>query len=435
MKASNASDVAVKNSATAVEQTERIGYVRWSVCGLLFFAATVNYVDRQVIGILKPTLQGLYQWSETDYANIVFAFSTAYAIGLLVSGRLVDRLGARKGLSLAVIVWSFAAMGHALARSVIGFGVARFALGLGESGAFPASIKTVAEWFPKRERALATGIFNSGTNIGAVVAPLVVPWLTIAYGWQWAFVATGALGFLWVLVWLASYTSPRKHRRVSRAELAHIESDPVETGTPPRWSALFTHRQTWAFAIGKLLTDPIWWLYLYWVPDFLHKNHGLSLMQIGPPLVTIYLLADVGSIGGGWLSSRLIKRNWSINAGRKAAMLVCALAVIPIMFASKVTGLWTAVGLIGLAAAAHQGWSANLFTLASDMFPRHAVGSVVGIGGMAGAIGGMVIAKVVGYVLDWTGSYFPVFIIAGSAYLVALLLIHWIAPRLERVEC
>jgi ACS family hexuronate transporter-like MFS transporter len=332
-------------------------------------------------------------------------------------------------------VWSIAAMGHAMARSVLGFGAARFALGLGESGNFPASIKAVAEWFPKKERALATGIFNSGTNIGAVVAPLVVPWITVTYGWQWAFIATGALGFIWIIAWLASYTSPQKHPRISEAELAHIQSDPRESEMRTGWQELIPHRQTWAFAAGKFLTDPIWWVYLYWVPDFLHKNHGLSLTEIGPPVVTIYILADIGSIGGGWLSSSLIKRHWTVNASRKLAMLVCAVSVVPIVFASVVSGLWTAVVLIGLAAAAHQGWSANLFTLASDMFPRRAVGSVVGIGGMAGAVGGMLIAKAVGYLLEWTGSYLPVFIIAGSAYLIALLVIHLIVPRMEPAEC
>jgi ACS family hexuronate transporter-like MFS transporter len=326
-------------------------------------------------------------------------------------------------------------MGHALARSVLGFGAARFALGIGEAGSFPSSIKAVAEWFPKKERALATGIFNAGTNVGAVVAPLVVPFITVTYGWQWAFIATGALGFIWVIAWLTMYTSPSVNTRLSSAELKYIQSDSPEAPAKPTWRSLLPHRQTWAFAVGKFLTDPIWWVYLYWLPDFLHKNHGLSLTELGPPVVTIYVLADIGSIGGGWLSSSLIKRQWTINASRKVAMLVCAVAVVPIVFASTTASLWTAVALIGLAAAAHQGWSANLFTLASDMFPRSAVGSVVGIGGMAGAVGGMLIAKIVGYVLEWTGSYLPVFIIAGSMYLIALLFIHLIVPRMEPASC
>jgi MFS transporter, ACS family, aldohexuronate transporter len=412
-----------------------VGHFRWSICALLFFAATVNYIDRQVIGILKPTLQGIYGWNEIDYSNIVFAFTTAYAIGLLIAGRLIDWMGVRKGFSLVVAFWSIAAMGHALARSVMGFGAARFALGIGESGSFPSSIKAVAEWFPRKERAFATGIFNAGTNVGAFVAPLVVPFITLTYGWQWAFILTGALGFIWVIAWLLVYTSPQESKRLSPAELKHIQSDPAEAVTKPAWRSLFPHKQTWAFAVGKFLTDPIWWVYLYWLPDFLHKSHGLSLTEIGPPVVTIYVLADIGSVGGGWLSSFLIKRQWTVNASRKAAMLVCAVAVVPIVFASTTASLWAAVALIGLAAAAHQGWSANLFTLASDMFPRSAVGSVVGIGGMAGAVGGMLIAKIVGYILEWTGSYFPVFIMAGSMYLIALLFIHLIVPRLEPASC
>ena len=411
--------------------TTRVGNYRWVVCALLFTATTINYIDRQVIGILKPTLQTEIGFNEIDYGNIVFAFQLAYAIGLLLVGRLMDRLGTRKGFSLAVIVWSIAAMAHAWARSVGGFIAARFALGLGESGNFPASIKTVAEWFPKRERALATGIFNAGTNIGAVVAPIIVPVITLRYGWPWAFIATGAIGFAWLVLWLVVYRRPEEHPRLRAAELAHIRSDPPEDEARVGWGRLFRHRQLWAFAIGKFLTDPIWWLYLFWLPDLLHRNYGLNLTNMGPPLVVIYLVADVGSIGGGWLSSSLIKRGWSVNAARKTAMLICALCVVPIVFASRASTLWGAVALIGLATAAHQGWSCNIFTIASDMFPRRAIGSVVGIGGMAGSLGGMLIAKVTGYVLQWTGSYVAIFILAGSIYLVALGIIHLLVPRLE----
>ena len=411
--------------------TARVGNFRWVVCALLFTATTINYVDRQVIGILKPTLQAEIGFNEIDYGNIVFAFQLAYAIGLLLVGRLMDRLGTRKGFSLAVIVWSIAAMAHAWARSVGGFIAARFALGLGESGNFPASIKTVAEWFPKRERALATGIFNAGTNIGAVVAPIIVPVITLRYGWPWAFIATGAIGFAWLVLWLVLYRRPEEHPRLRAAELAHIRSDPPETEARVGWGRLFRHRQLWAFAIGKFLTDPIWWLYLFWLPDLLHRNYGLNLTNMGPPLVVIYVVADVGSIGGGWLSSSLIKRGWSVNAARKTAMLICALCVVPIVFASRASTLWGAVALIGLATAAHQGWSCNIFTIASDMFPRRAIGSVVGIGGMAGSLGGMLIAKVTGYVLQWTGSYVAIFILAGSIYLVALGIIHLLVPTLE----
>ncbi len=407
------------------------GRYRWIMCALLFFAATVNYVDRNVIGLLKPTLQAQLGWSEIDYSNIVFAFQLAYAIGLVIVGRVMDFLGTRKGFSLAVFVWSLAATAHAFVLTVFGFGAARFALGLGESGSFPASIKTVAEWFPKKERALATGVFNSGTNVGAIVVALAVPWLTYNYGWQAAFIATGATGFVWVALWLAFYQHPDKHRHVSAAELAYIRSDPTEGTTPIRWSQLIGHNQLWAFAIGKFLTDPIWWLYLFWVPDFLNRNYKVNLLGMMIPLLIIYNVATAGSICGGWLSSSLIKRGWSINSSRKTAMLLCAVAVVPIIFASRTPNLYAAVLLVSLAAAAHQGWSANLFTMASDMFPRRAVGSVVGFGGMAGAVGGMLIAKVVGYILEWTGSYFPVFIVAGSAYLVAFGIIQLLAPKNE----
>lgn len=428
----------------------RTGYVRWGVCALLFFAATVNYVDRQVIGILKPTLQQQFGWTEIDYADIVFAFQFAYAIGLLLAGRLMDRIGTRTGFALAIIIWSVAAMAHAEAMtfgpavatllgvlglsytpSVAGFIAARFALGIGEAGNFPAAIKTVAEWFPKRERALATGIFNSGTNVGAVVAPIVVPWITIQYGWYWAFIVTGALGFIWLVAWWLFYDAPERHPRVTQAEVALIRSDPPEPTVRVPWLQLLPHRQTWAFAIAKFMTDPIWWLYLFWVPDFLNRNHGVNLSTVGPPLIAIYLIADIGSIGGGWLSSSLIKRGWTVNAARKTAMLVAALAVVPMIFAAQATSLWVAVALISLAAAAHQGWSCNVFTLASDMFPRQAVGSVVGFGGMMGAIGGMLIAKLTGAILQLTGSYVPVFLIAGSTYLIALAIVHVLVPRLE----
>jgi ACS family hexuronate transporter-like MFS transporter len=428
----------------------RIGYYRWVICFLLFLAATVNYIDRQVIGILKPTLQGEFGWSEVDYADIVFSFQLAYAIGLVLAGRVMDKLGVKTGFSIAIVVWSLAAMAHAEAEiigvpaaavlsmfgltysvSVAGFMAARFALGLGEAGNFPASIKSIAEWFPKRERALATGLFNSGTNVGALVTPLVVPWITLTWGWYWAFVVTGAIGFAWLVLWWFTYDHPDRHPRVSAAELAHIQADPPDSAVHIPWRTLLRHKQTWAFAIGKFMTDPIWWLYLFWIPDFFNRNHGINLTTIGPPLVAIYLIADGGSIGGGWLSSALIKRGWSVNAGRKMAMLVCALAVMPMIFASGAKNMWVAVALIGIAAAAHQGWSANMFTMASDMFPRKAVGSVVGFGGMAGAVGGMLIAKLTGYILQATGSYVPVFLIAAFTYLTALAIIHLIVPRLE----
>ena len=409
----------------------RIGNYRWVICALLFFAATINYLDRQVIATLKPMLQERGVWDENGYSWVVFSFQAAYAAGLLISGRIMDRLGTRKGFSLSVTVWSVAAMGHALVNTVTGFSIARIALGLGEAGNFPACIKTVAEWFPKKERALATGIFNAGTNVGILFAAAIVPPITLKYGWQWAFIVTGLVGFMWLVLWLMVYRAPDEHPRLSASERAYIASDPPDPQVNVAWRKLLPHRQTWAFAIGKFLTDPIWWVYLFWLPDFLKKNFQVDLKNIGLPMITVYLIADIGSVCGGWLSSSLIKRGWSINRARKTAMLICALLVMPVMFAAKAPNMWVAVILIGIAASAHQGWSANIFTTASDMFPRRAVGSVVGIGGMAGAIGGMLISRVVGYILQYTGSYVPIFIMAGSAYLVALGIIHLLAPRLE----
>jgi ACS family hexuronate transporter-like MFS transporter len=419
---------------TAIRVDSRVsaaGHYRWVVCALLFFAATINYIDRQVIGLLKPTLQTQIGWTEIGYSYEVMSFQAAYALGLLGVGRLIDRIGTRKGFSISIIFWSIAAMGHALARGVWGFGIARFFLGLGEAGNFPAAIKTVAEWFPKKERALATGIFNSGTNIGALITPFIVRAVTDRWGWRAAFIFTGAIGFLWLVAWLALYRRPEEHPSITKAELDYIHSDVEEPVAAVPWSRLLPHRQTWAFSIAKFMTDPIWWLYLFWLPDFLHKRHNLNLKDFGPPLVVVYLLADIGSIGGGWLSSSLIKRGWTINEGRKLAMLICALAVVPIVFAAQASNLWVAVVLVGVAAAAHQGWSCNLFTTTSDMFPRYAVGSVVGIGGMAGAIGGLMIARLVGEILERTGSYVPIFVIAGSAYLAALLVFHLLSPKLE----
>ncbi len=409
----------------------KIPHYRWTICALLFFATTINYVHRQIFSILAPDLQREIHWSEIEYGYIIAAFQGAYAIGLILLGRVMDRIGTRAGFSLVISIWSLAAMAHALATSTLGFGVVRFALGLGEAGNFPAAIKTVAEWFPKQERALATGIFNAGANIGAVVAPAIVPWIALHYGWRWAFVITGALGFAWLAAWLAIYRSPGEQPRLSAAELAYIRSDPVESLEPVPWRSLLRLRQTWAFAIGKLLSDPVWWFYLFWVPKFLNKNYGLTLDRIGVPLIIIYLAADIGSVGGGWLSSALLKRGWSANAARKTALLVCAVAVMPIVFAARASELWVAVALLSLATAAHQGWSANLFTLTSDMFPRRAVGSVVGIGGTLGSIGGMMVATASGYILVWTGSYLALFIMAGSMYAVALAAIHLLVPRLE----
>ena len=414
----------------------KIGKYRWMICALLFFATTINYIDRQVLGILATdeAFKAQIGWNEAEYGFVNTAFQAAYAIGLLVVGGLMDKFGTRKGFSFAIIFWSVAAMGHSLARSAFGFGIARFTLGLGEAGNFPAAIKTVAEWFPKKERALATGIFNSGTNIGAIVTPLTVPFIASHFGWRWAFIITGLLGFIWLVFWLALYLKPEEKKNLTPEEFAHINSDPPETETLIPWASLLIYPQTWAFAVGKFLTDPVWWFYLFWIPGFLFEKFNLSLTSLGLPLVIIYLSADIGSIGGGWLSSALMKRGWTINAARKTAMLICALCVVPIVFAAETTNVWIAVALLSLATAAHQGWSANLFTTTSDMFPRRAVGSVVGIGGMAGAIGGMFIAKAAGYILQWTGSYLYLFVIAGSTYLIALLLIQILAPKLNEAN-
>jgi ACS family hexuronate transporter-like MFS transporter len=410
----------------------RPGWVRWQICALLFFATTINYMDRQVLGILAPVLQREIGWNEIEYSNIVVAFQTAYAAGLLLAGAFMDRFGTRLGYALAMFFWSLAACGHALAGSAAGFATARFALGIGEAGNFPAAIKTVAEWFPKRERAFATGIFNSGSNIGAVLAPLAVPWIALHWGWPWAFIGVGAAGFVWLLFWLAKYRAPDAHPYLSASELALIRSDPEERSEKIPWVELLRYRQTWAFAIGKFLTDPVWWFYLYWLAKFLDKNHGIKLSQISLPLVVIYLGADFGSIGGGWLSSGLIRRGWSANAARKGALLLCAVAVVPVIFAAWAHDLWTAVALVTLAAAAHQGWSANLFTLAPDLFPRRAVGSVVGLGGMAGAVGGMLFSGVTGRLLERNGgNYVPVFLACGSAYLLAFVFIQLLTPKLE----
>ncbi len=412
----------------------RIGHYRWTICALLFFATTMNYVDRQILGLLAPTLEKSIGWNETQYSNIVAAFQAAYAVGLLLMGRAMDWIGARAGYALSIGIWSVSAAAHALARTPLGFGVARFALGIGEAGNFPAAIKTVAEWFPKKERALATGMFNSGTNVGATLTPLIVPWIVVRFGWQFAFLSTGVLSAIPIFFWLRMYRRPQEHPRLTRGELQYIESDPSDPTIKIAWHRLLPHRQTWAFLLGKFLTDPVWWFLLFWLPKFLNTKYGLSLTTMGLPLVIIYNAASVGSIFGGWLPAKLLKAGWTINRARKSAMLLCALAVIPIMIAGEAHNLWVAVALISLAAAAHQGWSANIFTLASDMFPQRTVGSVIGIGGAAGAAGGMGIAKLAGFILQRTGSYIPLFILAGSAYVIALLIIHLLAPRLERAE-
>ncbi len=414
--------------------TERMTKYRWLICGLLFAAMVINYVDRQTIAVLKPTLQAEFGWSESQYADLVFWFQASYAVAYLFFGRVIDRIGARFGFGFAFAIWQVAHIFHAGARDLTHFIFARMALGVGEGGGFPGGIKAVAEWFPKKERAFAIGLFNAGTNIGAIVTPLIVPAITLAFGWEMAFIVTGCAGLIWLPIWLLVYRRPREHKKINAAELAHIEQDPADPVVKISWAKLLTIRETWAYALGKFLIDPIWWMFLFWLPDFLGRRYGLDLKTFGPPLVVIYLMSDVGSVGGGWLSSSLLKRGMSLNRARKTAMLICALAVTPVAFAAFATNVWIAVGIIGLATAAHQGFSANLYTLPSDVFPRAAVGSVVGIGGMIGAIGGMAMAKYAGWVLDKLGTYTPIFIVAASAYLLALLAVHLLSPRYEPVE-
>lgn len=428
-----------------------MGRYRWTICSLLFFATTINYLDRSVISLLKPFLEKEFAWTEQDYAHIVIAFQVSYAIGLLSVGRLIDKIGTKMGYALSTFVWSLAAMGHALANSTFGFGVARAALGVSEAGNFPAAIKTVAEWFPKKERALATGIFNSGSNIGAVIAPLTVPWIAVNIGWKWAFILTGAIGFIWVIFWIIMYETPAKHDRLSKAEHDYILSDnedfsasvTTQKTTAVSWLKILSFRQTWAFVVGKFLTDPVWWFYLFWLPAFLKAQYHIEGTASAIPIAAVYTMTTLGSVFGGYLPLHLIKRGWPVYKARKTSMLIYALCVIPVVFAQWLGsfGMWYAVLIIGLAASAHQAWSANIFTTASDMFPKRAVASVTGIGGMAGAIGGILIAWVAGILFDHykalgkieTG-YYIMFIICGSAYIIAWLIMHYLAPKLKMAE-
>jgi ACS family hexuronate transporter-like MFS transporter len=406
---------------------------RWVICGLLFAATTINYVDRTVISVLEPELRKTIGWDDADWSYITASFMLAYAIGFLFAGWMMDKLGTRLGFTIALIVWSIAAAAHAFAQGVWGFMIARFALGLGESGNFPACIKTVAEWFPKRERALATGIFNAGTNVGATISPFLVPIILKYYGWETAFLATGLIGLVWVFFWWPMYRRPQEHPRVSAKELAHIESDPADPPVRIPWRTLLAHRPTRGFAIAKFLTDSVWWFYLFWFPPFMNAEFGIDTKQIMWPMMTVYIMADVGSVLGGWQSSWLIGRGWSLNAARKTAMLTYALCIVPVAAAPLVGHKWWAVFLIGVAAASHQGFSANLFTLVSDVFPRRAVGSVVGIGGFAGAMGGFFLTLSTGTLKQMTGNYVASFAIAASAYLIALAVVHAFIPRVEPV--
>jgi len=413
----------------------RLGRVRWTVCAMLFVATSINYMDRQVIAILKPTLEHSIGMTEVDYGYIVDAFQIAYGIGLLAAGRLMDKVGTRVGYMLVMAVWSASAMGHALATSVLQFGFVRFFLGLGESGNFPAAIKTVAEWFPQNERSLATGIFNSGANVGAILAPAIVPWVTLRFGWHAAFLTTGLFSVLWILWWFRYYRKPADHATLTGEELRHIYQEAAaDMGPAVAWKRLLRCPQTWAYSIAKFLTDPIWYFYLFWLPSYFSAKFNLNLSHLGLPLIIIYNASAAGSIGGGWLPTPFRRFGLSPNYARLMALLFCAVLVVPIYTASSVKSEWTAIALISIAAAAHQGWSANLFTTTSDMFPRSAVGSVVGIGGMVGSLGSAFFAFFAGHILQFSHSYASLFAIAAIAYLLALAALTALAPGLKKVE-
>ncbi|MDE3184500.1 MAG: MFS transporter [Bacteroidota bacterium] len=428
----------------------KIGRYRWTICGLIFFATTINYLDRQVISLLKSTLSAEMHWNDGDYANIEIAFQFFYAFGMVGAGRVIDKLGTKIGYALTTGLWSIAAICHAFASSVLGFAVVRSFLGLTESGNFPSAIKTTAEWFPKKERALATGIFNSGSNVGAIIAPLTVPFIAVAWGWKWAFILTGLIGFIWLVLWLVLYQIPSKEKRLSKEEFEYINSDKEETaekeaaGAKISWAKLLTYRQTWAFAIGKFLTDPVWWFYLFWLPDFLQSQYHLTLTQIAVPVAMVYMLSTIGSVGGGWLPLVMIKNGSPVFRARKMSMLVFAILVVPILFA-QVAGsynMWLAVLIIGLAAAAHQAWSANIFTTVSDMFPKSATASVTGIGGMFGGLGGLLLVLLVqkNMFVHYRSigqidvAYYIMFGICASAYLLAWVIMQLLVPKMKPLD-
>jgi ACS family hexuronate transporter-like MFS transporter len=427
----------------------KIGRYRWTICALVFFATTINYLDRQVISLVKGDLEQQFNWTETDYANITVAFQLAYAFGMFFVGRLIDKLGTKLGYAVSLLLWSIAAMGHALVNTTGGFFVARAALGVTEAGNFPAAIKTIAEWFPKKERALATGIFNSGTNVGAIFAPLTVPFIAAEWGWKWAFILTGAIGLLWLFFWFVIYEVPKKHKKLLKPEYDYIHSDQDEkvdetiVQEKVSWVKLLGFKQTWAFAIGKFLTDGVWWFYLFWLPSFLKGGYGLTQTDIAIPVAVVYIIAGFGSIFGGWLPLYFIKKGWPVFKARKTSMLIYAFCALPVVTAQLFgnTAMWYAIFIIGFAAAAHQAWSANIFTTVSDMFPKKAVGSVTGIGGMAGGLGGMVVAKIAGWLFDYykaegniVTGYMIMFVACGFAYLLSWIIMHLLVPTMKTVK-
>ncbi len=423
------------------DNPQKIGTYRYRILALLMFATTINYFDRSIIGVMAPTLEKMFHWTNSDYANIMISFKVAYAVGLLSMGGLIDRLGTKKGYTLSIAIWSIFGMLHALVRpgfSVIGFAAARFGLGFGEAGNFPAAIKTTAEWFPKKDRAFATGLFNAATSIGAIAAPFVIGWIVHENGqnWQVPFLLTGALSAIWVGLWLKMYKKPEVHPKVSKEELAYIQSDSVaENNEKLPWKSVLGKRQTWAFGLAKL-TDAVWWFYLFWGAKFLAATFDVNIKNIALPFFVIYILADGGSIFGGYLSGAFMRKGWTVNKARKITLLICALIILPVSFVAITESKWIAIFLIGLGAAGHQAWSANIFTLVSDVFPKKATASVVGIGGMIGAVAGIVADKALGSVLDQAGNtgYFWAFLIAGSSYLILLGFVHLLMPKMRPLD-
>ena len=409
---------------------------RCRIVALLFFATSINYIDRQVIGILKPYIADDLGWSEADYGYIVTAFQVAYAIGLIASGRFLDKFGTRIGYMFSIILWSIAGIFHAFARGVISFAIARFTLGIGESANFPAAVKTVAEWFPKKERAFATGLFNAGSTIGAIVAPLIVTGITVTLGWQWAFIITGALGFIWIIFWLSYYHVPEEHPGISSEELYYIKQDIDinESRKGMRWTNLFKYRQTIAICSTRFISDWVWWFFLFWIPDFLSKTHGVNIKEVVLPLILIYSVSSIGGISGGWLSSKFIKMGKSIDFARKSTIFICALIIMPVLLVSQVQSLWVAVMLIAFAAAGHQGWASNIFTIVSDIYPKNAIGSMMGLSGFAGAVGGALSASFIGLVLKSTGSYFIIFLIAATVYLINWMILKVFIKEIKPLE-
>ncbi len=420
----------------------KIGNYRFRILALLMFATTINYFDRSIIGVLAPTLEKMFDWSNNDYANIMIAFKVAYAIGMLTMGGIIDRLGTKKGYTLSIAIWSVFGMLHAAVMpgySVIGFAAARFGLGFGEAGNFPAAVKTVGEWFPKKDRAFATGIFNAATSFGAIAAPFVVAAVVHVDGknWQIPFLITGALSSLWVFLWLRTYQKPEEHPKVSPEELAYIQSDSEvqESSEKLPWSQVAKTREAWAFAVAKI-TDAVWWFYLFWGAKFLADTFDVNIKNIAVPFFVIYALADAGSILGGYISGYFMRQGWTVNKARKMTLLFCALIILPVCYVAITDNKWVAIILIGLGAAGHQAWSANIFTLVSDVMPKKATASVVGIGGMVGAVAGMIADKLLGSVLDQAGNsgYFYAFLVAGSCYLVILGIVHLMMPKMTPLD-